>query len=137
MGKELISGKELVSLGDGGFFRKTFDGIDINRKVRRVIFSSGSYSALIHQESEEISTAILPDRLEESGRLLDKDVLALAELIETKMAQYSVSQSKVLVKPIFINITNQKPLSQNWGVSKVTLIRYERQKQDEGVTMKR
>jgi len=48
-----------------------------------------------------------------------------------------VAQSKVLVKPIFIDIRNEKPMSQDWGISKVTLIRYERQKQDEGVTMKR
>ncbi len=61
----------------------------------------------------------------------------LATFVYSENDVKQVTQNQGLVKPIFIDITNQKPLSQNWGVSKVTLIRYERQKQDEGVTMKR
>jgi len=61
----------------------------------------------------------------------------LATFVYSENDVKQVTQNQGLVKPIFIDARDGKPMSQDWGISKVTLIRYERQKQDEGVTMKR
>ena len=62
--------------------------------------------------------------------------LKLATFVYSGNDVKEVTVSKVLVKPMFIDIGYQKPMALD-QVREVTLIRYDRQKQDEGVIMKR
>ena len=60
----------------------------------------------------------------------------LAEFDYTGKGVEKVMQSACLIKPIFINITNQTVMPFD-RIRSMTLIRYEKQPQDKGVTIKR
>lgn len=60
----------------------------------------------------------------------------LAEFDYSGAGVENVTQNRCLIKPIFLNVSNQEVIPFE-HIRSITLVRYERQKQDEGIVVKR